>query len=485
LLRVLYVTSEVYPLLKTGGLGDVSAALPPALLAQGVDVRMLVPGFPAFTGSLPRRTRVAGFGAAFGASAIAVERTVLPGGEVPVYLLVAPELYDRPGNPYIGPDGLDWPDNYRRFAALGWAAGRFTDGAADGGWRPDIVHGHDWHAGLAPAYLAARGGYRAASVFTVHNLAFQGLFPAAAFAGLGLPDSFFALNGLEFHGKLSFLKAGLFYADRLTTVSPTYAREIQTLEHGAGLHGLLASRSHVLSGILNGVDQALWDPARDPALAAPFSAAGPAGKAADKAALQQLAGLAPRPDALLFGVVSRLTEQKGLDLVLEALPTLVAEGGQLMLLGAGDRPLEEGFAQLATQFPGAVAVRFGYDETLAHRIVAGADLVLVPSRFEPCGLTQLYGLRYGALPLVRRVGGLADTVVDADPAAIAEGSATGFVFDAPTADALIAAARRAFAAFRTPDLWARLRHRAMTRDFGWPAAAARYIDLYRQLRPDA
>jgi starch synthase len=483
-LRVLYVTSEVYPLLKTGGLGDVSAALPPALLAQGVDVRLLVPGFPAFTAGLPRRSRVAGFGPAFGAAAITVERAALPGSEVPIYLLVAPELYDRPGNPYLGPDGLDWPDNDRRFAALGWAAGRFTDGAADGGWRPDIVHGHDWHAGLAPAYLAARGGYRAASVFTVHNLAFQGLFPAGAFPALGLPASFFALNGLEFHGKLSFMKAGLYYADRLTTVSPTYAREIQTVEHGAGLHGLLASRSHVLSGILNGVDQALWDPARDPVLAAPFSASQMAGKAIDKSALQQMVGLEPRPDALLFGVVSRLTEQKGLDLMLQALPTLLAEGGQLVLLGSGDRPLEEGFARMAAERPAAVAVRFGYDEELAHRIVAGADVVPVPSRFEPCGLTQLYALRYGSLPLVRRVGGLADTVVDADPAAIADGSATGFVFEAPTAEALVAAARRAFAAFRDPDLSARLRHRAMTRDFGWPAAAAQYIDLYRQLRPE-
>jgi starch synthase len=485
LLRVLYVTSEVYPLLKTGGLGDVSAALPPALLAQGVDVRLLVPGFPAFTGGLPRLSRVAGFGAAFGAAAITVQRASLPGSDVPVYVLDAPELYQRPGNPYVGPDGLDWPDNDRRFAALGWAAGRFTDGAADGGWRPDIVHGHDWHAGLAPAYLAARGGYRAASVFTVHNLAFQGLYPATAFAGLGLPASFFALNGLEFHGKVSFMKAGLFYADRLTTVSPTYAREIQTVEHGAGLHGLLAARSQVLAGILNGVDQALWDPARDPALAAPFGAAGMAGKAIDKSALQQLVGLEPRADRLLFGVVSRLTEQKGLDLVLQALPALIAQGGQLVLLGSGDRPLEEGFARLAAEQPQSVAVRFGYDEEHAHRIIAGSDVVLVPSRFEPCGLTQMYALRYGALPLVRRVGGLADTVVDASPAAIGEGSATGFAFGPPTADALLEAAGRAFAAFHLPDLWGRLRHRAMTRDFGWPAAAARYIDLYRQLRPDA
>jgi len=485
MIRVLYVASEIYPLIKTGGLADVTAALPPALLAGGVDVRLLLPGFPAIRAGLPRLRRVADFGAAFGAARVAVERSALPDGDVPAYVLDAPQLYDRPGGPYAGPGGKDWPDNHRRFGLLGWAAARFTDGAADGGWRPDIVHAHDWHAGLAPAYLAARGGYRAASVFTVHNLAYQGLFAATRLAELGLPAGFFAMHGLEFHGQLSFMKAGLYYADRLTTVSPTYAREIQGPEQGCGLDGLLAARSGALAGILNGVDYRIWDPAADRLIEAPYGPADLAGKALDKAALQRAVGLAPRPDALLFGVVSRLTAQKGLDLLLDALPAIVADGGQLVMLGSGDAGLEAAFAAFAAVHPESVAIRVGYDEPFAHRIVGGADVILVPSRFEPCGLTQLYGLRYGTLPLVRLVGGLADTVVDADDAALAAGTATGFGFRDATAEALLGAARRAFELYRRPELWARLRRRAMSRDFGWPAAAARYIDLYRQLRPDA
>jgi starch synthase len=428
---------------------------------------------------------IADFGAAFGAGRVTVERSAMPDSEVPAYVLDAPQLYDRPGSPYGGPDGTDWPDNHRRFGLLGWAAARFADGAADGGWRPDIVHAHDWHAGLAPAYLAARGGYRAASVFTVHNLAYQGLFPADRFAELALPPGFFAMDGVEFHGQLSFMKAGLFYADRLTTVSPTYATEIQQPEQGCGLEGMLASRRGALSGILNGVDYRIWDPVVDPLLTAPYGPADLAGKAVDKAALQQAVGLAPRPDALLFGVVSRLTAQKGLDLVLGALAEIVGAGGQLVLLGTGDAQLEEAFVAFAASHPTEVAVKIGYDEAFAHRIFGGADIILVPSRFEPCGLTQLYGLRYGTLPLVRRVGGLADTVVDADDAALAAGTATGFAFRDATAAALLEAAGRAFALHRRPAVWTRLQRQAMSRDFGWPAAAARYLELYRQLRPGA
>jgi starch synthase len=484
-MRVLYVASEVYPLVKTGGLADVTAALPPALLARGVDVRLLLPGLPAIRSGLPRRRIVADFGAAFGAARITVERGAMADSEVPAYVLDAPLLYDRPGGPYGGPDGRDWPDNHRRFALFGWAAARFADGAADGGWRPDIIHAHDWHAGLAPAYLAARGGYRAASVFTVHNLAYQGLFPADRFAELGLPADFFGINGVEFHGQLSFMKAGLYYADRLTTVSPTYAREIQGPEQGCGLDGLLLSRRGALSGILNGVDYRIWDPVVDPLLPAAYGPADLAGKAVDKAALQQALGLALRPDALLFGVVSRLTAQKGIDLALGALDEIVRQGGQLVLLGSGDAALEQPLVAFAAAHPAAASVRIGYDEDFAHRIFGAADIILVPSRFEPCGLTQLYGLRYGTLPLVRQVGGLADTVVDADAAALAAGTATGFAFREASTGALLEAALRAVALHRRPAAWARLQRQAMSRDFGWPGAAARYLALYRELRPDA
>jgi starch synthase len=319
----------------------------------------------------------------------------------------------------------------------------------------------------------------------VHNLAYQGLFPADRFAELGLPANFFAVNGVEFHGQLSFMKAGLYYADRLTTVSPTYAREIQGPEQGCGLDGLLLARRGALSGILNGVDYRIWDPGVDPLLPAAYGPADLAGKAADKAALQQALDLAPRPDTLLFGVVSRLTAQKGIDLVLGALGEIVRQGGQLVLLGSGDAALEQPLVAFAAAHPAAASVRIGYDEDFAHRIFGAADIILVPSRFEPCGLTQLYGLRYGTLPLVRQVGGLADTVVDADAAALAAGTATGFAFREASAAALLDAALRAFALHRRPAAWARLQRQAMSRDFGWPGAAARYLALYRELRPDA
>ncbi len=478
-MRILYAASEIYPLVKTGGLADVTAALPPALRARGLDVRLLLPGLPGILSGLRETAPVAEFGAGAGLAGVTLRRGTVPDSGVPAYVIDAPDLYDRPGNPYLGPDGRDWADNHRRFALLGRIAARFAEGGIDG-WQPAIIHGHDWHAGLAPAYLAA-AGRPAASVFTIHNLAFQGLFPPEVLPELGLPDAFFAMEGIEFYGKVSFMKAGLQFADRITTVSPTYAREIQTPEHGAGLDGLLRARAAVVSGILNGVDYGVWNPAADPHLARPYDADDPAPKQAVKAALQAEAGIEPAPEAVLFGAVTRLTHQKGFDLVLAAAPEIVALGGQLVLLGAGDPELEDGFRALARRFPRAVSVRFGYDEAFAHRIMGGADIVLVPSRFEPCGLTQLYALRYGALPLVRRTGGLADTVVDADERSLRDGTATGFAFDRPDPDSLLAAARRAAATYRERPVWTAMQRRAMTRRFGWEAAAERYAALYAEL----
>ena len=476
-MRVLYVSTEVYPALKTGGLADVNAALPPALIRQGADVRLLLPGFPALLAAAAPLARVATLEAAFGAAPAHVARGALAG--VPAYCIDAPGFYARAGGPYTDAARLDWPDNHLRFALLGWVAARFADGAIDG-WRPDIVHGHDWHAGLAPAYLAARGGDRPGSVFTVHNLSYQGQFPAETFGSLGLPPHFFALQGLEFFGKVNFIKAGLHYADRITTVSPAYAREIQTAEQGCGMDGLLRSRAGALTGILNGVDPREWSPAADPRLPARYDAANLAGKAVCKTALQAALGLAAGATGPLLGVVSRLTRQKGLDLLLGALPRLLAGDGQLALLGAGDADLEQGFRAAAGAHPGAVALRIGYDEDLAHAIVAGADAIAVPSRFEPCGLTQMYGLAYGTLPLVRRVGGLADTVRDAGSP-----GGNGFVFDEATASALGAALDRVLALWRDPPGWAAVRRRGMGEDFGWEPSARRYVELYRALRPQA
>lgn len=476
-LRVLHAAAEIFPLVKTGGLADVVGALPAALAAAGADVRLLLPGMPAILEGVARPRKVAEFGPAFGAARVALRLGRLKGGTgepaVQAYIIDAPWLYVRDGGPYQGPDGKPWEDNLQRFGLLGWVAAQIAGGGLDPAWRPDILHAHDWHAALGCSYLRMDPGAAARSVFTVHNLAYQGLFPQSDFHLLGLPQRLLHPDALEFHGWLSFIKGGLVHADRITTVSPTYAREITTPEFGCGLEGVLKARAADLSGILNGVDPAHWDPATDRALASRYSAADLSGKAKCKAALQRGMGLAPRADAPLLGVVSRFSEQKGLDLVLAALPALLAEGAQVALLGSGDPAMEQAFTAAAAAHPGEVGVHIGYDEALAHRIVAGADLILVPSRFEPCGLTQLYGMRYGTLPLVRRVGGLADTVDET----------TGFVFDGADADSLVTTARRALLTLREPARWRAMQREAMARDHGWDAAAARYMALYRSLLP--
>ncbi|HXO03610.1 MAG TPA: glycogen synthase GlgA [Stellaceae bacterium] len=477
-LRALHVAAELYPWVKTGGLGDVVAALPPALLAQGVDTRLCLPGFPALLDAF-HLTDAVRLATPFAAERVRVALATLPGSKIAAYLVDHPAFYDRPGGPYGGTDGRDWPDNHRRFALLAWVAAALGHGA-DPNWRPDIVHSHDWHAGLAPAYLKAASA-PATSVFTVHNLAYQGFFAAGIFPELSLPAGFYQLDGVEFYGGVSFLKAGLAYADRLTTVSPTYAREIQTPEYGEGLDGLLRLRAGALTGILNGVDPRYWDPEHDDAIPQPYNVdTAEAGKAAAKAALRRRLhlydGAAP-----VFGVVSRLTPQKGLDLLLEAVPDLAACGGQLALLGNGDHPLETGFAAAAAAYRGTVGVEIGYDEALARLVVAGADCMVLPSRFEPCGLTQLYALRYGTLPVVRRTGGLADTVVDATPARLRDKTATGFSFDPATAEGLAAAIERATALYADRPRWRQMMRQAMTRDFSWAQSARQYVTLYREL----
>ncbi len=480
-LRVLHVGAERFPQVKTGGLGDVLAALPRAQLDAGDDARVLLPGHPALLDALAQDRVVAELGPAFGAARVTLRQGRLPDG-VTALLVDAPLLYRRAGDPYHGPDCADWPDNLQRFALLGWVAAQLAAGSLDAAWTPDVVHAHDWHAGMACAYLKAHAA-TAPSVFTIHNLAYQGLFPLADGALLGLPGRHLQTQGLEFHGALSLMKAGLQYADRITTVSPTYAREIATPAFGHGLDGVIRDRCEAVSGILNGMDGRVWDPATDPVIAARYGPQDPAaGKAACAQALRREAGLAPEHGAPLLLALSRLTHQKGLDLLLQVLPWWLSQGGQAVVQGSGEATLEDAFETLARAHPGRLAVLIGYDEARAHRLMAGADLIAVPSRFEPCGLTQLYGLRYGTLPVVRRTGGLADTVVDAGATPGRAAGGTGFVFEESTGAALAHALWRARQTFDDPAAWGALQRQAMTRDFSWRRPVAAYRRLYDALR---
>jgi len=480
-LRVLSVASECFPLVKTGGLADVVGALPAALAARGVAMRTLIPGFPGVMGGIGGAAPVGGFDDLFGGPA-----RILAARAAGLDLLVldAPHLYDRPGGPYADPAGRDWPDNPGRFAALCWAAAAIARGALEG-WRPAVLHAHDWQAGLAAAYLrygaGGAGTPGVGTVFTVHNLAFQGWAPAGLLGALRLPPEAFHIDGVEFFGGIGALKAGLRLSDRITTVSPTYAREILTPEEGHGLDGLLRARAGDLRGILNGIDEAVWDPAADPHLAAPFDAARPEGREANRAALRARMGLEDDPARPVLGVVTRLTGQKGADLLLAALPGALGRGMSLALLGAGEAGAEAGLRAAAAAHPGRVGVRIGYDEGLAHLIQGGCDALLVPSRFEPCGLTQLCALRYGAVPVVARVGGLADTVIDANEAALAAGVATGIQFAPTTAAGLDGALGRLDALWRDRPAWETVRANALRAPVGWARSAAGYADLYREV----
>lgn len=471
-MRILAVAAELYPYVKVGGLGDVMAALPKALRRLGADARLMVPAYPelrqAIRGARPVKSHpdLMHRGTAW----ILLGET---GDGVPLYLLDAPGLFGGDGGPYG-----DWDQAHLRFAALSWAA---ADLARDGdgqGWRADILHAHDWPAGLAPAYLALPGGERPRTLMTIHNIAYQGAFPPSVLNEVWLPPEAYAVEGAEFNGRLSFLKAGLHYADRLGTVSPTYAEEIQGPVGGRGLEGLLAWRKDSLSGILNGIDTEVWDPATDGRLLLPFTAESLPLRALGKTALQMELGLDEDGGAPLFGVVSRMEEIKGLDLLLPLLPDLVAAGAQVAVLGSGDPAVEGAFRAAAAAHPGRVATRIGYDEGLAHRMYGGLDAFVVPSRSEPCGLTQLYALRYGALPVVRRTGGLADTVVDAlDPVL-----GNGFLFELEDPAELMAALQRAMDLYRNaPEDWRRLQVRGMALDHGWEVSAGKYLDLFESM----
>ena len=481
-MKVLHVAAEIFPLVKTGGLADVLAALPVAQADLGADVRLLLPGLPAVLDAVQSARLVVGIGSCFGALRVRLLLARMPGSKLPVYVVDAPHLYRRGGSPYQNSLGDEWPDNLQRFALLGWVAAHLASGDADEQWLPDVVNAHDWHAAMACAYIAEHPGTDAACVFTVHNLAYQGLFPMQDGALLGLPSRLMSPAGLEYHGQLSFMKAGLKFAHQVSTVSPGYAREIATQEFGCGLDGVIRSRQVPVVGILNGIDDAVWNPALDPAIAQRFDAERLQGKVACRRALQAEMQLDADDGALVLTMVTRMTAQKGLDLVLAALPELLLAGVQFAVQGTGDAALVAAFAALQQAHPGRVHIHVGYDEGRAHRLVAGADVIAVPSRFEPCGLTQMYGLRYGTLPLVRRVGGLADTVVDATPASKVVGRATGFVFDAATPAAFERCVRAALVARRDTAAWRRIMATAMAQRFSWAGPAQEYLALYATAR---
>jgi starch synthase len=474
-MEVLSVASEVFPLVKTGGLADVAGALPLALGKAGVQVRTLVPGYPAVAREanpekvLHRYTDIQGGEA----SILAAEAAGLD-----LFVLDAPHLFDRPGGPYSDARGVDWPDNWRRFAALG-RAGADLAGGAVAGYAPDLVHVHDWQAAMTPAYLRYRSAAQVPSVITVHNLAFQGQFPASIFPELGLPTTAMSLDGVEYYGGVGFLKAGLQAASAITTVSPTYAQEIRTPEFGMGLEGLINHRAADLHGIVNGIDTASWDPASDKFLAAPYSAKSLKGRKANKRAIEERFRL-ESGEGPLFCVVSRLTWQKGMDMVADAADAIVAMGARLAILGTGDQALEAALSAAFARHHGRIGVIIGYDEALSHLMQGGSDAILIPSRFEPCGLTQLYGLRYGCVPIVARTGGLADTVIDANEAALSAGVATGFQFAPASVDAFLHSIARALAIFQT-STWKSLQLQGMKSDVSWARSALRYASLYRAL----
>jgi starch synthase len=481
-LRICVCTSEAVPFAKTGGLADVAGALPRALADAGCDVRVVLPAYQSIArerfGFRPIGEAVVPLGSA--RVPVQFLESRLPGSSVPVHLVASDRYFDRPG--LYGEAGRDYPDNLERFTV-------FCRGVLallrNLGWPPDVLHCQDWQTALLPVWLRRepRDGVtaNAGTLFTVHNLAYQGLFPPERLPATGLGADVFTPAGLEFYGKINLLKGGLVFADLLNTVSEQYAREIQTEEFGCGLDGVLRDRSAALIGILNGVDYSAWDPATDRLIPATYTPGDLGGKAVCKEELQRAVGLAPEPGAPLIGMITRLADQKGLDLVSAAIEMILDMGAQFTLLGTGDPAYHTRFQEIGARHRERAAVTLGFDDTLAHRIEAGADLFLMPSRYEPSGLNQLYSLRYGTIPVVRKTGGLADTIVDATSEALAAGTANGFVFEGYSADALLGATARALVTFRKPQVWRRLQAVGMRQDFSWGRSAQRYVAAYRRI----
>ncbi|PZV38901.1 glycogen synthase GlgA [Mesorhizobium kowhaii] len=475
-MQVLSVTPEIFPLIKTGGLADVTGALPIALAAKGVIMRTLIPGFPTVMAAFKKKKAVLQYPLLQGAKA-SVHSVQLAGLEL--FVLDAPHLFDRPGGPYGNATGVDWPDNWRRFAALSQVGGDIAGGAISG-YQPDIVHAHDWQSAMTLAYMRYGKAVGIPSMMTVHNLAFQGQFGAGIFGELGLPAVAMALDGVEYYGGVGFLKAGLQAAWAITTVSPTYAQEIRSPEFGMGLDGLINMRSSDLYGIVNGIDTGIWDPETDKHLVSTYTARTLKARAANRAAVEERFSL-DRDDSPIVCIISRLTWQKGMDILALVIDGIVATGARLAILGSGDAGLEGALLAAAARHRGRIGVVIGYDEGLSHIMQGGCDAIVIPSRFEPCGLTQLYGLRYGCVPVVARTGGLADTVIDANEAAVSAGVATGFQFTPNNGGALLHAMRRLVDAHASPAVWESLQRQGMKADVSWDKSAEKYVELYRSL----
>jgi len=474
--KILYISSEAFPLIKTGGLADVAGSLPIALSEQGEAVRLLLPAYPQVMQQVENSQQLAK-GNYYGFEVTLLE-THLPNSEVPAWLVNCPAAFDRPGGPYVDNDGQPWHDNALRFALFCQIAVDIALDKLNLGWQPDIVHCNDWQSGLVPALLQPFKE-RPATLFTIHNLAYQGLFSHQTFSDLGLSTDLWHPDRLEFYGQLSFIKGGLVYADRINAVSPTYAKEILRPEFGNGVDGLLQHRQKRLSGILNGIDQTIWNPATDPHLAANYSACKLAPKCKNKTALQKQLGLPVDAKIPLLGMISRMVEQKGLDIILDAMAEKVKLPMQLVILGSGERHYEMQLVKWANNHPDKLNVVIGYNETLSHQIEAASDLFLMPSAFEPCGLNQLYSLRYGTLPIVSNVGGLADTIVDANDLNRQNKMANGFIVTEQSAHALLTTLRHALALYQEPAAWEKLQLTAMKGDFSWKRSAEHYIKLYQ------
>ena len=479
---ILFCTSEAYPLIKTGGLADVSGSLPKALHALGNDVRIILPAYPDAVKRAGELATVGSLSITGTDEPVDILQGRFPETDIIVYLVDSPAHFNRAGNPYIREDGNDWPDNAERFALFARAIVEVATGQAGTGWSPELVHCNDWQTGLVPALLS-KHDVRPTTVFTIHNLAYQGLFPAETFSALQLPDTLWSIDGLEFHNMLSFLKGGIANADWVTTVSPTYAQEICTTEFGYGLEGLLTYRSDRLTGIVNGMDTDVWNPATDRYIDRNYDVHSLQHKAFNKFALQRETGLPVGSHNMMLGHIGRLVEQKGSDLILDILDELFQHPIQMVILGDGNREFEQQLLQASRRYPQQLAVHIGYNEPLAHRIEAGSDCFLMPSRYEPCGLNQMYSLRYGTVPIVRNTGGLADTVVDLSEETARNYTATGFTIKEESADAVLDACLRAFSYFRPPQVdWWKLVLTGMKEDFSWANRAQQYMDLYHKAR---
>ena len=475
--KILYISSEAFPLIKTGGLADVAGSLPVALQKNSQDVRLLLPAYPEVLKAITKNKIVAA-GSCYN-QPINIIETRLPGSKVIVWLVDCPAAFNRPGGPYMDSHGQVWDDNALRFAIFCNAAVNIALNKLELNWLPDVVHCNDWQSGLVPALLSLHNK-RPATVFTIHNLAYQGVFDQQTFLDLHLPDELWHMDGLEFYDQLSFIKGGLAYADKITAVSPNYANEILLAEYGYGLDGLLKSRVEDLSGIINGIDDKYWNPGTDSFLKQKYNRRTLNKKSINKTELQQELALPVDVSVPMIGMVSRLVEQKGLDIILDSLSTLLSLPVQLVILGTGEIHYEMQLSKWAQKHPGRLKVIIGYDESLAHRIEAASDIYLMPSTFEPCGLNQLYSLRYGTLPIVTHVGGLADTVVDASENNIENGTANGFVLKAQSAVALLSSIKHALALYQKPGIWRQLQINAMSGDFSWQTSAEQYIALYQQ-----